>query len=77
MQQTEETHIWSFDEEDCPGGGHGNPLQYSCLVNPHGQRNLVGYSPYDHKQLDMTKAAYHICVYYVLIYIYDYVQICA
>ena len=27
-----------------PGGGHGNPLQYSCLENPHGQRNLVGYS---------------------------------
>ena len=25
-----------------PGGGHGNPLQYSCLENPHGQRNLVG-----------------------------------
>ena len=19
-----------------PGGGHGNPLQYSCLENPHG-----------------------------------------
>ena len=28
-----------------PGGGHGNPLQYSGLENPHGQRNLVGYSP--------------------------------
>ena len=28
-----------------PGGGHGNPLQYSCLENPHGQRCLVGYSP--------------------------------
>ena len=27
-----------------PGRGHGNPLQYSCLENPHGQRNLVGYS---------------------------------
>jgi len=27
------------------GGGHGNPLQYPCLENPHGQRNLVGYSP--------------------------------
>ena len=27
-----------------PGGGHGNPLQYSCLENPHGQRSLVGYS---------------------------------
>ena len=25
-----------------PGGGHGNPLQYSCLEDPHGQRNLVG-----------------------------------
>ena len=25
-----------------PGGGHGNPLQYSCLENPHGQRRLVG-----------------------------------
>ena len=28
-----------------PGGGHGNPLQYSCLENPHRQRSLVGYSP--------------------------------
>ena len=26
-----------------PGGAHGNPLQYSCLENPHGQRSLVGY----------------------------------
>ena len=23
-----------------PGGGHGYPLQYSCLENPHGQRSL-------------------------------------
>ncbi|CAN0568810.1 unnamed protein product [Rangifer tarandus platyrhynchus] len=22
-----------------PGGGHDNPLQYSCLESPHGQRN--------------------------------------
>ena len=27
-----------------PGGGHGNPLQYSWLENPHGQRSLAGYS---------------------------------
>ena len=27
-----------------PGGGHGNPLQYSCLENPT-DRTLVGYSP--------------------------------
>ena len=24
-----------------PGGGHSNRLQYSCLENPHGQRNLA------------------------------------
>ena len=28
-----------------PGEGNGNPLQYSCLENPHGQRSLAGYSP--------------------------------
>ena len=28
-----------------PGGGQGNPLWYPCLENPHGQRNLAGYSP--------------------------------
>ena len=27
-----------------PWRGHGNPLQYSCLENPHGQRSLVGYT---------------------------------
>ena len=30
-----------------PGGGHGNPLQYSCLENLHAQRSLVGYSPWN------------------------------
>ena len=34
-----------------PGGRHGNQLQYSCLENPTGQRNLVGYSPWGHKEL--------------------------
>ena len=38
-----------------PGGGHCNPLQYSCLENPHGQRSLVGYSPWGHKESDMTE----------------------
>ena len=38
-----------------PGGGHGNPLQYSCLENPHGQRSLVGYSPWGRKGSHMTE----------------------
>ena len=38
-----------------PGGGHGNPLQYSCLENPHGQRSLAGYSPWGHKESDTAE----------------------
>ena len=37
------------------GGGNGNPLQYSCLENPHGQRSLVGQSPQTHKEWEMTE----------------------
>ena len=38
-----------------PGGGHGNPLQYSCLENPHRQRSLAGYNPWSHKEQDTTE----------------------
>ena len=40
--------------ERSPGGGHGNPLQYSCRENPHGQRSLMGYSPQGLKESDRT-----------------------
>ena len=43
-----------------PGGGHGNPLQYSCLENPHGQKSLAGYHPWDHEELDMTEHAHRV-----------------
>ena len=47
-----------------PGEGNGNPLQYSCLENPHGQGSLVGYGPWGCTESDMTeqlntKAVYH------------------
>ena len=29
-----------------PAEGHGKPLQYSFLENPHGQGSLAGYSPW-------------------------------
>ena len=38
-----------------PGGRHGNPLQYSFLKNPHGQRSLVGSSPWGRKESDTTE----------------------
>ena len=41
--------------ERSPGEGHGNPLQYSCLENPHEQRSLTDNSPWGHKESDMTE----------------------
>ena len=41
--------------ERSPGGGHGHPLQYSCLENPHRQKSLVGYRLWYHKESDMTE----------------------
>ena len=38
-----------------PGGGHSNPLQCYFLENPHGQRNLADYSPWDHKESDKAE----------------------
>ena len=37
-----------------PGEGNGNPLQALLLGESHGQRSLAGYSPWGHKELDMT-----------------------
>ena len=45
----------------CPRGGHGEPLQYSCLENPHGQRSLVGYNPWGHKESDTPEATEPTC----------------
>ena len=38
-----------------PGERNSNPLQYSSLENPHGQRSLAGYSPWGRKESDMTE----------------------
>ena len=44
------------DLSSIPGMGsssrvrHGNPLQYSCLENPFGQRSLEGYNPWGSKE---------------------------
>ena len=34
-----------------PRGGHGNPLQYSCLENPHEHRSLADYSPMESQRV--------------------------
>ena len=61
-----------------PGGWPGNPLQYSCLDNPHRQRSLAGYSPWDPKESDMTEwlstAQVHLGQDYVFssLFLYNY-----
>ena len=48
-----------------PVRGHGSPFQYYCLEDAHGQRSLVGCSPWGCKELDMTQqlsTAQHIDV---------------
>ena len=42
--------------ERAPGVGNGNPLPVFLPGESHGQRNLVGYSPWGHKELDTTDA---------------------
>ena len=51
-----ETWIWSLGWEDPLEEGMATH-QCSCLENPHGQRSLVGYSPWGSKESDVTEAA--------------------
>ena len=37
------------------GERNGNPLQYSCPGESHGQRSLAGYSPWGRKESDTTE----------------------
>ena len=39
-----------------PGGGHGNPFQYSCLENPMDKRSLKATAHRVTTELDMTEA---------------------
>ena len=43
-----------------PGEGNGNTLQYSWAGKPHGQRSLVGCSPWGCKELGTTEWLTHL-----------------
>ena len=64
-----------------PEGRHGNPLQYSCLENPHGQRSLgvVGvYTAQDRTELDTTEATgyAHMYIYYTHTHTHTHTHAC-
>ena len=45
-----------------PGGGYGNPLQYSCLENPMDRGAWWATVHGGHKELDMTEETQHVCM---------------
>ena len=55
MQETQKTRVQSLGQEDPLKEEDSNPLQYSCLKTSHGQRSLVGYSPWGPKESEMTE----------------------
>ena len=42
----------------------GNPFQYSCPEDPHGQRSLGGCSPWDRKESDRTEQTHCVTLPY-------------
>ena len=47
------------DSGRSPRGGHWQPTPVFLPGDSHGQRSLVGYSPYCHKESDPTEATEH------------------
>ena len=54
MQETEETAVQPLGRED-PWRRKWQPSPVSLPGGAHGQRSLVGYSPWGHKELDTTE----------------------
>ena len=53
-----------------PAGGHGNPLQSSCLESPI-DRGAWGSSPWGHKESGMPEATEHACMWLLVPYMYS------
>ena len=51
----QETRVWSLDREDPLEKGMANRTPVFLPGKSHGQRSLAGYSPWGHKELDMTE----------------------
>ena len=60
MQEPQETQIRSLGQEDPLEEGMATHSSILAWRTPlHGQRRLVGYSPWGRKDLDATKATQH------------------
>ena len=61
MQELLETLVCSLGQEDYLEE-EMQPTLVFLSRESHGQRNLVGYSPWGLKESDMTEATLHACV---------------
>ena len=61
MWEMQETWVWSLSWEDPLEEGM-QPTPVFLSGESHGQRSLVGYSPWGHKELDMTEVTEHECM---------------
>ena len=51
----QETHVWSLGQEDSPWRREWQPTPVFLPGESHGQRSLVGYSPWGCKDSDTTE----------------------
>ena len=60
MQKLQEMRVQSLGQEDPLEEGMAT---HSSILpgESHGQKSLVGYSPWGLKELDITEATYHAC----------------
>ena len=54
LSSRQETQVQSLDREDSPGERNHLPTLVFLPGESHGQRSLVGYSLWGHKELEMT-----------------------
>jgi len=57
-----------------PGGGHGNPLQYSCLENPMDRGDW--WATVHSKQLDTTEVTYPACTHRIYKIYANFIHVC-
>ena len=63
MQKTQETQVQSLGQED-PLEKEWQPTLVFLPGKSQGQRSLVGYSPWGHKESDTTDFHFHLAIHY-------------
>ena len=74
MQEAKEMQFDPWDRK-IPWRRAWQPTPLFLPGKSHGQRNLVGYSPEGHKELDTTEVTEHTCT-HICVCVYVCVRVC-